>query len=175
MEHFLTNNLLLERAKRLAQKASLPGEISDALNIVVFLINNEHYAIEAQKIKAIQPYQGATFIPGLPNLFIGVTNFSGVLYAIIDFRQIFALPTNTQNTNKYLIFIEHPHLKVCFLIDKISDFRIISKKEIQTQLTGIKGAQKGCIKGILPDATILIDEQAILKEHIEDFNQVKGV
>ncbi len=161
--------LLRERAKRLAQKSSLPEEIKDAREIVLFTLNNETYAVEVQQIKAIQPLGEITRLPGLAKVVPGVITFSGIIYTVFDLKQIFGLQPQASG-EQHLIIIEHPHLKVCFLIDRVIDYRIISEKEIQTQVTGIKSKEKGYIKGLLKDSTVLIDVPNILKDQQSLFN-----
>ncbi len=163
MKENVNLDLLIERSKRLAQRAYLPEEIKDAKNIVVFSLNKEIYAIEAQKIKAIQPFEGATRLPGVAEIVVGVINDSGTLYTLIDLKQIFN-QQKASNNGHHIIIVDHNELKVGFLVDEILDYQIISQKEIQTNLTGIKSKQKGFITGMLKNSTVLINVSNILKE-----------
>ena len=173
MKENLNFELLQERSRRLAQKTYLPEEIKDAINIVVFALGNETYAVEVQKIKAIQPYENATRLPGLPPIVVGVINISGTIYTLIDLKQIFGQEA-TPDQAHHLIIIDHNALKVGFLVDEILDYRIISRKEIQSNLTGIKSKQKGFIIGMLKNSTVLIDVLNILSEINRLINKIQG-
>ncbi|MHB2155207.1 chemotaxis protein CheW [Calditrichota bacterium GD2] len=172
METNVKNTLLKERARRLAQKAFLPEEIKDARAIVLFSLNNELYAVDVQQIRAIQPFRGATQIPGVSPVVAGVINVSGVIYTVLDLKHIFQLEADA-GSGQYVIVIDHDKLKVCLLIDQVIDYRIISEKEIQTNLVGIKGKQKGYIQGLLKDSTVLLDVQNILSAQQSLFNHSK--
>ncbi len=159
-----TSRILKKRALLLSRQPVTTKTEIETIDVIVFFLGEEKYAIEATFLKGIQPLKNFTFLPGLPPFIKGIASFFGVLYTIIDLKSYLKIHDEKKETQRQLLIIEHPKLKICFLIDQILKFKSIDKNDIQTDLTGIKGFEKGIIKGITAETEIILEPEKILQD-----------
>lgn len=155
--------ILKERALKLAQKPDSFHEEKDVFKLIIFSLGKEKYAVEMKDIKAVQQFNGATFLPGLSEVVVGVINFEGQIFSVLDLKKIFNLSQENNNSDQHLLIVDHPILKICLLIDNVLDFRSVPVREVQDQVTTITNYDQGFVKGMLKDSTVLIDLQALIQ------------
>ncbi|NOX87468.1 MAG: hypothetical protein GXO77_00445 [Calditrichaeota bacterium] len=163
-EKEITSRILKKRALLLARRQVTDKTEGETIDVIVFFLGEEKYAVEATFLKGIRPLKNFTFLPGLPPFIKGIVSFFGVLYTIIDLKSYLEIHDEKKETQRQLLIIEHPKLKICFLIDQILEFKSIDKNDIQTDIAGIKGFEKGIIKGITADTEIILEPGKILED-----------
>lgn len=84
--------LLDERARRLAAPAQEPTAAADELELVVFRLGEQRYALESRHVRGIVGLTECVPVPGLPGHFTGVASVRGDILAIVDLRSLLQLP-----------------------------------------------------------------------------------
>jgi len=164
MQESLQNyqKLLQERTKRLARAVSSGEPIGEHTEIVLFAIGEKSFAVEAKYVKTIQALEQLTFLPGLPQTIAGVTALSGEIYTVLNLEHLLEFE-ETESGKQMTIYLNHPIVKIALLIDRVLDYQFIPLKNIQKELAAEKQLDSPFIKGILPDATLLLDPEKILE------------
>ncbi len=156
-------HILRQRAFQLAQETQYQEPEGKKIDVVVFTLNNEQYAVETQRLKAIRPVKQITPLPRLPQFVKGVTPFFGIIYTVIDFKALLGIESQPAE-NQHLLIIEHDRLKVCFLVDQILQFRSIPESEIDEKVTGLRGIKADYLSGLSKDAVVILNLTNILND-----------
>ncbi len=164
MQESLENyqKLLQERTKRLARAESNEDSLGERTEIVLFAVGDKSFAIEAKQVKTIQALEQLTFLPGLPQTIAGVTALSGEIYTVLNLEHLLELE-ETESSKQMAIFLNHSRVKIALLINRVLDYQFISLKNIQKELAAEKPLESPFIKGILKDATLLLDPDKFLE------------
>ena len=81
-----------ERARRLARPAAEVRGSGDTLEIVVFGLASERYAVENRYVREVVRLADLAPVPGAPEFMAGVTNLRGEILAVVDLRRFFGVP-----------------------------------------------------------------------------------
>jgi len=103
---------------------------------LLFILNNEIYAIEALEVVEIVEYQELTKVPKMQDYVKGVTNIRGNLIPVIDLMSRFGLANETEIGDKTsLAIIKKKHLdkivKIAVIVDMVVEVESISSDYIE--------------------------------------------
>lgn len=160
----LVKELLRKRTELLAKAKIEQEQQEEGLNVVVFILNNEKYAIGANWLKGIRTVSGAVPLPGVPPFIKGITNLYGVLYSVVDLKVLLGLPAHEETQAMQLMIIDHETLKVAFLVEKIDVFKTIYERDMDASISGIKSMEEGLILGLSNDGIIILNPEKILEK-----------
>jgi purine-binding chemotaxis protein CheW len=160
----LVKELLRKRTELLAKAKIEREQQEESLNVVVFILNNEKYAIGANWLKGIRTLSSTVPLPGVPSFIKGITNLYGVLYSVVDLKVLLGLPAHEETQSMQLMIIDHETLKVAFLVEKIDEFKTIYERDMDASITGIKSMEEGLILGLSNDGIIILNPDKILEK-----------
>ncbi len=160
----LVKELLRKRTELLAKAKIEQEQQEESLNVVVFILNNEKYAIGANWLKGIRTLSSTVPLPGVPPFIKGITNLYGVLYSVVDLKVLLGLPAHEETQSMQLMIIDHETLKVAFLVEKIDEFKTIYERDLDASITGIKSMEEGLILGLSNDGIIILNPEKILEK-----------
>jgi len=103
---------------------------------LLFILNNEIYAIEALEVVEIVEYQELTKVPKMQDYVKGVTNIRGNLIPVIDLMSRFGLANETKIGDKTsLAIIKKKHLdkivKIAVIVDRVVEVENIPSDYIE--------------------------------------------
>ncbi len=163
-ENLLTRKILKERTKLLAKTKQNEASLKNGMELIIFILGSERYGLEAKLLKSIRALPSYIPLPGVQPFIKGITNLFGVLYTIIDLKVFLNLNTGEEPLNSQLLVIDHETLKICFLVDKIIEFKTISEDDLETNITGIKSLEDGVIKGISSETISVFNLDKLLEK-----------
>ncbi len=164
-EDTITKEILKKRTKQLAHsKHGVQEAEEEGLKLIVFSLGDESYGLEAQTLKSIRSLKDYIPIPGVASFIKGITNLSGVLFTVIDLKKFLGLPEEEPSENPKMLIADHETLKICFLVDRIIDFKAINPDSLDQHITGIKSLEAGLIKGITSEALIVLNFDKIVEK-----------
>lgn len=162
-DNALTKEILKKRTQQLAKaERDRSGDDDEGLELIVFLLGNETYGLEASGLKSIRSVKDYIPLPGVAHFIKGITNIYGVLYTVVDLKKFLGLTQSETPANSKLLIVDHESLKVCFLVDQIMAFKKIPSDALDTKITGIKSMDAGLIKGITNDTLIVLNMDKML-------------
>jgi purine-binding chemotaxis protein CheW len=101
---------------------------------LLFRLNDEIYAINADEIREIIDYTQITPIPKMNPAVLGVANIRGELYGVIDLKRRLNLPPSevTKRTSFVLVnaYGEKENQKVALLVDSVEEVIEIEKEDV---------------------------------------------
>lgn len=98
--------ILRERAKTLAKPFEEPTPRGEVLDLLVFSLAGERYAVETSFVLEVVPRRDLTPVPCTPPTIQGVVNHRGRIIPIIDFRRLLALPGQEGGERSWVVVVE---------------------------------------------------------------------
>ncbi len=156
-------HILRKRAKSLAQRKEQQKE-QDTIEVVEFLLVNEHYGIESQYINEVYPLKDYTSLPGVPSFVFGVMNVKGRIISVIDIKRFFNMSDKGISDLNKVVIIKDENMEFGILADMIVGVREIGCDEIGEPLPTLTGIREDYLKGVTPDCLIILDAARILED-----------
>lgn len=147
LESSLLEQALAQRAELLRQVTQIDAT-GERLDVVVFRLGNDHYAIEAQYIHEIRGLSSVTPVPCTPDFVLGVTTIRGSIFSVIDIRQSFEAEERTASPDSMFIVLSWNNIEVCLFVDAIVQKTSVPKEALKAPALGSKTATSAYIAGI---------------------------
>lgn len=98
--------ILRERAKTLAKPFEEPTPRSEVLDLLVFSLAGERYAVETSFVLEVVPLRDLTPVPCTPPVILGVVNHRGRILPVIDFRRLLDLTGQEVGGKRWVVVVE---------------------------------------------------------------------
>src|SRR5579862_4524756 len=123
--------ILKTRAHLLARELRSADEPVDAMEVVIFRLADEQYAIESVRVQEVYPIKELTPLPCTPPFVLGIINVRGQILTVIDLRRFFELPIKGLTDLNKVIILQHEESELGVLADAIVGVRLLCRTEIQ--------------------------------------------
>ncbi|HLW60626.1 MAG TPA: chemotaxis protein CheW [bacterium] len=153
--------ILEERARRLSIVPELPYA-GEQKQIVTFVIGGEAYGIDVTHIHQIHPVRGLVTLPSTPEFVAGVINIRGTLYSVINLRRFLGLLDAGAGSPAKVVLVTGAGLTVGILADEVGDVRTVPVQDIGKMSSLDWAVREEYVFGIMPDALIILNLDAIL-------------
>jgi purine-binding chemotaxis protein CheW len=138
--------------------------VEETAEVVEFLLGEDLFSFELEKLSEVCPLIGLTWIPGSPSFVLGVINLRGQIVPIIDLRSFLGVETSAvQVFNKALIF-RKGKLVVGFLADEVIGARKVALSQMQHSVGMLCGATADFVKAVTADRLIMLDAEKVLSD-----------
>lgn len=164
------------KAEDINQQVITSEEVSTKrIQIIVFRLGNEEYALEIDLVKEVVPTPNITRVPLLPNYILGVANIRGKILAVLDLATKFGIGNTIEELNKdasFSLVIESEVHQMAVLAHQIPDTLSINESDIDDSPNIIKEFEKKYIRGVIKFGERLIILLDILSVVAEDVPQI---
>ncbi len=158
------NAILYERAISLAVAPKEESIYQHLIEIIVFSLASETYAIETNFVREVYPLKKYTVIPGTPSFVLGVINIRGQIVSVIDLKKFFGLPEKGIGELNKVIIIENQLMEFGILADNIQGTQTIPLPHIQSNISNMSEIGSEYIKGVTKENLIVLDAKKILED-----------
>ncbi len=145
------------------------------VEVVEFIVNNKHYAINVLKIKGIVTIDEVTPLPNATEEVAGLTNIRGDMDVVIDLSYALHGKRTEDYKSNLGLLCEFNETKVVFLVDQVEGIRRISWNDIK-QTNNVRQDTMS-IGSLMIDGTIIIlldFESITIKAGIGNFYDGSG-
>ncbi|MEM9034133.1 MAG: chemotaxis protein CheW [Actinomycetota bacterium] len=104
----------------------------DTIQVVVFTVANESYAIPVQEVESIIRQTEVTALPEAPYEIRGVIDIRGRLISIYDLRLRFGLPPLEDETNANVLVLREDVSDTGMMVDSVSEVATVSVSDSQS-------------------------------------------
>lgn len=156
--------VLKERTHALAAELEDKTASRSYIDVVVFGLALEMYAIESSYIREVYPLNDFTQLPGTPSFVFGIINVRGQIISVIDLKKFFNLPEKGIGELNKVIIIRNDRMEFGVLADNIIGTKSISTDTIQTSMPNISGIGSEYLQGITNEHLIILDAKKILED-----------
>lgn len=158
------NEVLRQRARRLAQP--LPPEPSEGelLRAVGFSLGEEKYAVEHGCIREVLPLPPVTPLPCVPAFVRGIVNVRGRIVALLDLETILGLPAREIGSDDSLVIFQSTEREFGLLADRVFGLVAIPRSNIQPSLPTVTATAGALVKGVTADGWAVLDAGKMLAD-----------
>jgi len=159
---------------RAALLAKEPGEreAGEYIEVVEFLLAQEHYGIETRYIREVYPLRDYTPVPCTPSYVLGLINVRGQILSVIDIKKFFEMPEKgLSDLNKVIILHSGEPgqnkavgMEFGILADAILGVRNISLDDIQPPLPTLTGIREDFLRGVTGERAVILDAGKLLAD-----------
>lgn len=163
--------VLRARAELLAKEPE-EREAGECIEVVEFLLAQEHYGIETRYVREVYPLRDYTPVPCTPSFVLGLINVRGQIISVIDIKKFFDMSEKgLSDLNKVIILrSDEPGLSKAggmefgVLADAILGVRNIAVSEIQSSLPTLTGIREEFLRGVTGERTVVLDAEKLLAD-----------
>ncbi len=105
----------------------IKAQTEELLQLVSFMIGQEEFGLDIQRIQEINRVVEITRVPNSPEFVVGVINLRGKVIPIIDLRRRFGFPPKESDKNTRIIVVELESMVVGFIVDSVREVIRIPK------------------------------------------------
>lgn len=156
--------ILRLRAEKLAKPLKTESTPGNIIEVIVFELGGEHYALEAKYIREVYPLKDYTSLPGAPSFVYGLINVRRKILPLINMKKFFGLPESQESSRSKVIILEEGDLEFGILADSIAGVRKIAPDEIQISLPSLTGVRLEFLKGVTQDRLVILDGSKLLSD-----------
>lgn len=155
--------ILRKRAELLAHEPEKRKE-GDCIEVVEFLLANEHYGIESLYIHEVYPLKDYTPLPGAPMFVLGLVNVRGRIVSVIDLKKFFDMPDKGISDLNKVIILHDTMMEFGILADSILGTRNIRLDEIQPPPPTLTGIREEFLRGVTQERAVVLDAKRLLTD-----------
>ena len=116
------------------------------MQIVVFKLGDEHFAVETDRVQSINDIMSITKVPKAPSYIKGLINLRGSIKSLVDLNLL--LDVNHGNEQNSIIILTVEDEEIGISVDEVEEVLDIDEKKIQ-KLDKDNDKAQPYIKGIL--------------------------
>ncbi|MDU4493632.1 MAG: chemotaxis protein CheW, partial [Staphylococcus warneri] len=137
---------------------------------MVFIINNQKYALSSKYIIEIIEMLPITKVPFLPNYMKGIINLRSTIIPVMDARMRFDMEPIAYNERTCIIIIENDSNKIGLIVDAVNEVINISPTQSMNMNSNNDESKENFIKGVseINDEVQLILDCDSLMKIVED-------
>lgn len=150
--------------------------MNESLQLVVFTLDEQRYALHLPSVDRAVPMIEITPLPSAPEIVFGLINLHGAVIPVLNIRKRFRLPEREPDLCDQLIIAHTARRDVALVVDMVSDVvalpsgELVAPETILPQLEHVKGVVKlddGMIFVHDLDAFLSLEEEQALQDAIE--------
>ena len=130
--------------------------MSTTSHIVVFILDEQRYALHLSAVERVIRAVEVTSLPKAPEVVLGIVNVEGRVIPVVNIRKRFRLPEREINPSDQFVIAHTSRRAVALMVDIVSGVVECSEQEVTAAEKIVPGMQyiEGVIK--LEDGMILI-------------------
>jgi len=163
--------VLKVRAEGLAKILEAAGTTAQLIEILVFKLGKEMYAIETKYIKEVFPLKDYTPLPCVPSFIYGLVNVRRRILSIFDLRTFLGLKA-AERSEKKLVILEDKEMEFALLTDGFDGIQKIHPEQIQHALpNALTDANQDFLEGIISEKIILLNGRKLMSSKLIIVNE----
>ena len=99
------------------------------MQIVVFKLGDEHFAVETERVQGINDIMGITKVPKAPAYIKGLINLRGNIKSLVDIDLLLDVNSSAEQQNIIILTVEDEEIGIT--VDEVEEVLDIDEKSIQ--------------------------------------------
>lgn len=155
--------VLQDRAALLARSHS-EEVAADEVEILVIRCGANEYGCEATRVQEVHPVERLTPVPGSTDLWAGIVNVRGRLYAVVDTRRYLGLAGGDEPSDVRMVLLLASEDPFGLLVDDVLRLDRLPKADLRPPLNATGSSRSGVVSAITTGMISLIDVDALLND-----------
>ncbi len=154
---FEQERILQERAELLARITSPDIQEGEHLEVTIFSIGAERYAIDSVLVQEIVTLNNLMPLPCVPSHIAGIFNLRGKLFAAVDLRMLLGIPVETEGNEKKVVVLHDDGMEFGLIADEIEGVLNLPLSRVQDALITQQTNGGVYLRGVTCDRLVLLD------------------
>ncbi len=116
------------------------------MQIVVFKLGDEHFAVETERVQGINDMMSITRVPKAPRYIQGLINLRGSIKSLVDINLLLNVSSGSEKNNIIILTVEDEEIGIS--VDEVEEVLDIEESSIQ-KLEKDSNKVQPYVKGIL--------------------------
>jgi purine-binding chemotaxis protein CheW len=159
-----TRAILEERARVLAQVPAQAPQAADMVEVLIFTLSGERYAVETDCVREVLRLGGYTEVPGTPDILMGVMNLRGQIVALFDLRKLLGIPGAEASDAARVIILGGDRAEFGILAEEVFEVARLRADQVLPPAESVTGPSREFIRGVTEKALILLHGAMLLKD-----------
>ncbi|MDR5586547.1 MULTISPECIES: chemotaxis protein CheW [Clostridium] len=99
------------------------------MQIVVFKLGNEYFAVETERVQSINDMMGITRVPKAPSYIKGLINLRGSIKSLVDINLLLNVDSSAKQNNIIILTVKEEEIGIS--VDEVDEVLDIEEKDIQ--------------------------------------------
>ena len=99
------------------------------MQIVVFKLGEEHFAVETEKVQSINDMMEITIVPNAPSYIKGLINLRGNIKSLVDINLLLNANSTGEQQNIIILTVEDEEIGIT--VDEVEEVLVIDENLIQ--------------------------------------------
>jgi purine-binding chemotaxis protein CheW len=155
--------ILQERAHKLALVPPQAPPAAEVMEVLTFVLGEEHYAIETASIREVLPIDEFTPLPGGPHHLIGITNVRGQILALFELGSFLDVKASPGEHPK-MIVLGRDRADFGIRADAVLEVGRLRMDEVLEPPESLAPAARSWLRGVTEEALLVLDGAALLKD-----------
>jgi purine-binding chemotaxis protein CheW len=156
--------ILEERARILARPPPVEVQAADWLELLVFSLSGETYALETRSVREVSRFADFTAVPGASPFLLGVTNLRGEILPVFDLRQLAGIAPKGLTDLSRLLVLGEDREELGLLADEVREVKRMRREEILDPPEELAAIGRALLLGVTKEAVIVLDGAGLLRD-----------
>lgn len=140
------------------------------MQLIVFRVGNEFYALDVLEIKEIVPMPRVTAIPNAPPAIMGIINLRGNVITVFSLMAVLGLDASPDSESKVIVVMIEDQA-VGLVVNEVTETLKVSGSDVEKLSDMLKHGSTSYSRGVITLDTrlvLLLDTAEILEAHEHD-------
>ncbi|HWP46417.1 MAG TPA: chemotaxis protein CheW [Candidatus Limnocylindrales bacterium] len=128
------SDFILAEVKKLKSQEKILDPEEEKVKLVIFTLAGDYYAFQGEEVKEILPVGKITYVPGSPEVILGILNVRGDIESVLDIHKLMELPSSKITPASRIIIAAKGDIRSGIQVDSVEDVVDIPKSSIQPPL-----------------------------------------
>lgn len=156
--------ILRDRAQKLARPLEEAPAPIEVLNLLIFSLSGERYAIETAHVLEVVPIRELTPVPGTPSFILGVVNHRGRILPVLDFRRLLELAGQGVTDGSRVVAVEAAGMTFGIFTDAVAGTIRVGADEVTPPPVTLAGDRQAFIRSVTRQMAAVLDLEALARD-----------
>ena len=156
--------ILEGRARALARPPPAEVRAADRLELLVFSLSGETYALETRSVREVARFADFTALPGASPFLLGVTNLRGEILPVFDLRRLAGIAPKGLTDLSRLLVLGEDREELGLLADEVREVKTMRREEVLDPPEQLAAIGRGLLLGVTKEAVIVLDGGGLLRD-----------
>lgn len=135
---------------------------ADEIEVIVFRLANEFYALESAWVHEVLPLKDLTPLPCTPPFVLGVIQIHGRILSVIDLKRFFDLPDTGLTNLSNVLILRQDETEFGILADQITGVDHLRSEGLQAPIATMTEKRAEYLKGVTAEGLVVLDAPRLL-------------
>lgn len=155
--------ILRKRAEALARPLQERQIFAEPLDLLVFLLAGERYAVDTAHVQDVVPLREITSLPCAPSFVLGVVNHRGRILPVLDFRRLFGLAGEGVPEGARLVATEAGGMRFAIFAETVAGITRVDMSDVAPPPVSFTDDQKAWLRGVTGEMVAVLDLEGMVR------------